>query len=184
MIENQVTQKCIAAYELHRNLKLAANEVGIPWQTVYVHLRRAGVPVTGDKLRYGSDSDKLAARAEKLFLKHVPNAEDQNTRQFQSKVDFMFAGLGIDVKASRKKQHGVQPSMQRWMFIIKKQEAIADFFVCYGFDGDGLNLEQTLLIPGELARNYTSISVSTAGGKWADYAVDPDSLAEFFSSLS
>ncbi|MGE8446618.1 MAG: hypothetical protein ACN6O1_10405 [Comamonas sp.] len=183
MVEDQVTLKCIAAYEVHRNLKLAANDVGVPWQTVYVHLRRAGVPVTGDKLRYGSESDKLAARAEKLFLKHVPNAEDQNIRQFQSKVDFMFAGLGIDVKASRKKQHGVQPSMQRWMFSIKKQEAVADFFVCYGFDRDGINLERMLLIPGELARHYTTISVSTAGGKWLDYAIEPDALSEFFNSL-
>jgi len=45
-------QAVIDAYEKHKNLKLAANDVGLPWQTVYVHLKRAGVPVVGDKLRF------------------------------------------------------------------------------------------------------------------------------------
>lgn len=43
----------VEAYEKHKNLKLAAIEVGMPWQMLYVHLRKLGVPVTGDKARYG-----------------------------------------------------------------------------------------------------------------------------------
>lgn len=183
MVNPQITERCIHAYAAHKNLKLAAHDVGIPWQTVYVHLRRAGIPVTGDKLRYGSDSDRLAAKAEKLFLSHVPSANDENNKKFQSKVDFYVADFGIDVKASRKRQHGAQPSTNRWMFSIKKQEAIADFFVCYGFDSDGEELEQTLLIPGEITRRYTTISVPISGGKWLDYAIDPYSLSEFFESI-
>ena len=53
-----------SVYEKHKNLKLAANELGVKWQTLYVQLRNRGVPITGDKSRYGSDKDRLAARAE------------------------------------------------------------------------------------------------------------------------
>ena len=59
-------EKAIEAYGRHKNLKIAAAEVGIPWQKLYLILRNAGVPVVGDKLRYGSDRDKLA-RKEKVF---------------------------------------------------------------------------------------------------------------------
>lgn len=56
-----VQQRCVEAYRQHQNLKIAAQHVGIPWQTVYVHLRKAGEPVTGNKLKYGSETDRLAA---------------------------------------------------------------------------------------------------------------------------
>ena len=65
---------CIESYSRLKNLKLVGLELGIPWQTVYVHLRAAGVPVTGDKKRYGSDTDRLAAKAEALFAELVPAA--------------------------------------------------------------------------------------------------------------
>lgn len=48
------------AYEKHKNLKLAAEELGIKWQYLYVILRKEGVAVCGDKSRYGSDKDRLA----------------------------------------------------------------------------------------------------------------------------
>ena len=54
------------AYSRHMNLKLAAHELGMKWQTLYYRLKRAGVPVVGDKLRHGSDRDRLAARAERI----------------------------------------------------------------------------------------------------------------------
>src|SRR5690606_22461353 len=98
-----VQQRCVQAYREHQNLKVAAQHVGIPWQTVYVHLRKAGEPVSGNKLKYGSETDRLAARSERIFLDLVPFAEDQNTRQFQSKVDFRVGEFGVDVKASRLK---------------------------------------------------------------------------------
>ena len=50
------------AYSRHMNLKLAAHELGMKRQTLYYRLKRAGVPVVGDKLRHGSDRDRLAAR--------------------------------------------------------------------------------------------------------------------------
>lgn len=176
-----IQQRCVEAYRQHQNLKIAAQHVGIPWQTVYVHLRKAGEPVTGNKLKYGSETDRLAARAERMFLKLVPFAEDQNTRQFQSKVDFLVGGLGVDVKASRLKVYS--PKSSRWMYSIKKQEAIADFFVCIGFDQSATNVVSVLLVPGEIARMHTTISHSSRGGKWADYLVQPDALAPFFRSL-
>lgn len=177
-----IQQRCVEAYRQHQNLKIAAKHVGIPWQTVYVHLRKAGEPVVGNKLKYGSETDRLAAKAERIFLDLVPFAVDQNTRQFQSKVDFKIGNLGIDVKASRLKIHS--PKSSRWMYSIKKQEAIADFFVCLGFDADANSLENVLLVPGEIARKHTTISLSKNGGKWADYQVSIADLAPFFSTLT
>src|SRR5690606_17303781 len=135
----------------------------------YVHLRKAGEPVVGNKLKYGSETDRLAAKAEQIFLDLVPFAVDQNTRQFQSKVDFLVGSLGVDVKAARLRPHSIKSS--RWMFSIKKQEAIADFFVCFGFDEKAERVISALLVPGEIARKHTTISLSERGGKWADYLI-------------
>ncbi|MDG4870278.1 hypothetical protein P8631_19990, partial [Guyparkeria sp. 1SP6A2] len=85
-----------------------------------------GEPVTGDKLRYGSDTDRFAARAERKFNELVPFAMSQNEKKFQSKVDFMVGDSTIDVKAANLKNN-------RWSFSLKKQENIADFFVCFAF---------------------------------------------------
>lgn len=175
-------QRCVDAYRQHKNLKVAASQVGIPWQTVYVHLRKAGEPVIGDKLKYGSDTDRLAARAEQQFLNWVPFADDQNTHQYQSKVDFLIGDFGVDVKASRLKRSGKNSS--RWMYSVKKQHAVADFFVCLGFDELGDQVESTILVPGEIARKHTTISHSCNGGKWADYLINPAELAPFFRALT
>lgn len=47
------------AYDKHKNLKLAANEIGLKWQTLYCMLKNQGINIIGDKLRYGSDRDKM-----------------------------------------------------------------------------------------------------------------------------
>lgn len=178
-----IQQSCVDAYRNHKNLKLAAIDVGIPWQSVYVHLRKAGEPVTGDKLRYGSESDKIAARGELLFKSLVPFADDQNGRKFQSKIDFDVRGYGVDVKTSTLKLSNKNCKLRRWAFSTKKQEMIADFFVCLCLGRDGDSLQKVLLIPGEMARKYTTISLSEAGGKWDDYAVLSSDIAEFFEAL-
>lgn len=94
-------ERSVEAYQRHKNLKLAANELGIAWQTLYVHLRKAGVAVTGDKTRYGSDTDRLAAKAEDMFEALVPGAVNHNREQWQPKVDFTVGAVAVDVKASR-----------------------------------------------------------------------------------
>lgn len=182
MVSAELTQRCVVAYAKHKHLKLASNDVGIPWQTVYVYLRRAGIQVTGDKLRYGSDTDRLAAIAEQHFQRLVPSAKDQNSTKFQSKVDFFVYGFGVDVKSSRLHDAGLGKS-KKWAFSVKKQEAVADFFVCFAYADDSQHVVRTLLIPGEIAKHYTNISLPEWGGKWADYEVDPDSLEQFFASL-
>lgn len=89
------------AYARHKNLKLAAEEIGIKWQQLYSRLRKMGVPVTGDKARYGCAKDRLAAKAERLFSEDVPNAIDSNAQQYQAAIDFYVDGHSVDVKASR-----------------------------------------------------------------------------------
>lgn len=163
---------CIESYARLKNLKLVGIELGIPWQTVYVHLRAAGVPVTGDKSRYGSDTDRLAANAERIFATLVPNAADQNDVQFQAKVDFIVGSYKVDVKASRLRNG-------RWAFSLKKQERLADFFVCFAFNDDGTY--RTVVIPGELCRFIQTISLSSmTGTKWWDYEIPPTELRVFF----
>jgi hypothetical protein len=176
---------CIASYEKHKNLKIVGSELNIPWQTVYVFLRNAGVPVTGDKLRYGSDSDRLAASAERSFLELVPRAVDQNRNKFQSKIDFTVNGYGVDVKAANRKVIG-KSKVGTWPFSIKKQEIFADFFVCFAMDNDG-KIKHTLLIPAELSKNYSTIRIGdgekSINGKWWDYLIDKDKISDFFDSL-
>ena len=173
------TQMCIAAYEKHKHLHSAAKSVGIPWQTVYWHLRQAGVPVVGDKSRYGSSSDRLAARAEARFQEIAPCAIDMNRKKFQSKVDFTVGGLGVDIKCGRLLR-------DRWAFCIKKQEAVADFFVCFAMSNtdhakDAVFLH-TLLIPGEIARRYKTMSLSNnVRGKWWQYEISDHDLGVFFN---
>ncbi len=177
-------QKCIDAYARHKNLKLAGQEIGIPWQTVYVHLRKAGVPVTGDKARYGSDSDRLAAKGEEHFKLWVPFAEDQNRKKFQSKFDFIVGAHQVDVKSSNLKWSNKNSKVFRWAFYSKKQESTAAFFVLIGFDNNA-EPAHVWLIPGEIARRYTTISVSSSKkGKWWDYEVKPADLSEFFKQLN
>lgn len=173
---------CIQAYQKHRHLKLAAEDVGIPWQTVYTHLRRAGFPVTGDKSKYGSDSDRFAAKSEADLIRFIPYAIDQNRHSFQSKMDFDILGYGADVKASRPQSSNKKAKTRRWCFSVKKQEIHADFFVCFAYSDD-LEIVHCLLIPGEIARHYISISLSPNGKKWWDYLISPSDLSEFFTNL-
>jgi hypothetical protein len=180
-------EPCVARYRELKNLKLVGAELGIPWQTVYVRLKRAGEPVTGDKARYGSATDRLAARAERWFKRAVPDAEDQNQTAYQAKVDFTVGGLGVDVKVSRPRP--TRTGVIQWSWSIKKQEAVADFFVCVALNsrGDDPGVHCALLIPGALARNYTTLRASHDGealtGKWADYACSSLELRAFFSEI-
>ncbi|QQP86902.1 hypothetical protein [Entomomonas asaccharolytica] len=174
-------QACIEAYDKHKNLKLAADEVGIKWQQLYTILIKEGVKVTGDKARYGSDSDKLAAEGERIFKELVPIAKDLNAEQFQSKIDFDVLGYSVDVKTSTLKKSNCRSESKRWAFSLKKQEYFADFFVCIAIKDN--KLHKIYLIPCELVRYYQSISMSENGSKWDDYLVKPEDLLDFFKSL-
>ncbi|WXL23952.1 hypothetical protein WG219_11355 [Ectopseudomonas mendocina] len=177
-----IVEQCVESYRRLKNLKLAGAEIGIPWQTVYIHLKTAGEPVTGDKARYGSDSDRLAARAERLFAELVPEAVNMNGKKFQAKMDFQVGGWGVDVKASRLNTSNRNSKTKRWAFGVKKQESVAAFFVCFCMADDD-SLQHVLLIPGEIARTYQTISAAQSGSKWLDYKVEPDELAPFFENL-
>ena len=143
---------------------------------VYIHLKKKGVAVVGDKLKYGSETDKLAARGEALFQKLVPFAEDQNKIKFQSKIDFKIGNLNIDVKTSTAKNN-------RYSFSLKKQELLADFFVLFGYLND--EPRHAFLIPHEVMKNYQTISLSfSAKGKWWDYEIDMNDINSFFKEVA
>jgi len=171
------------AYQKHKNLKLAAEELGIKWQSLYVQLRKAGIPVTGDKARYGSDKDRLAARAELEFERLVPFAVDQNLIKFQSKFDFLVGAEKVDIKSSGLNQGCKKLPAKRWAFSVKKQEFCADFIVCFAMQDDDYRI---FLIPGELVRNYQTISIAenkSSKSKWLQYEVSKSELTEFFEEI-
>ena len=177
------------AYARHKNLKLAANELGVQWQQLYVRLRKMGVPVTGDKARYGCAKDRFASKAERLFAEDVPTAEDSNAQQYQSMIDFSVGGFTVDIKASRlhpaRQERSGKTTAPRWLFSINKQKDKADFFVMYAFDPDAERVEHVFLIPAEIATTKSTIVVAESlSSKWADYRVDRGALADFFLTLA
>lgn len=173
----------IESYNRLKNLKLVGVELGIPWQTVYVQLRKADVPVTGDKSRYGSATDRLAVKAENEFHSLVPFAKNNNQMKYQAKVDFSVNGVGVDVKGATLKQGCKRFAARRWAFFVRKQEQVAEFIVCFAFLDDGNY--RVFLIPGEMIHYYQSISISENGkSKWLDYEINPNELKPFFKEIN
>lgn len=177
-----IKDQCKESYAKHKKLRLVGLELGIPWQTVYVHLKSIGVMVTGDKSRYGTLKDKFAARSEGDFKSLVPCAEDQNAVKHQASVDFIVHGIKVDIKASTLNTSNKGSKVRRWAFSIKKQNLKADFLVCMAYKDD--SVFKVLLIPGELVRGKATISVSERGSKWDDYIIPQSDLAEFFESMN
>lgn len=178
------------AYDKHKNLKIAAKELDMPWQTLYWYLKKLDHPVEGDKAKYGSLTDKMARYAEELFIKSVPHAVDHNKTTFQAKEDFTVNGYSVDVKSSCKKDGGSNLNKKnfRWAFSTKVQEKVhTDFIVCYCFEEydnqDAYTVAKTLLIPNEFFTNKQSISVSCIKSKWYDFEVTEQELTAFFKEL-
>jgi hypothetical protein len=171
------------AYAKHKNLKLAASEIGVKWQTLYCRLKAQGVAVTGDKLRYGTDRDRLGVYGEQLFLSLVPFAKNANDEQFQSKVDFEVNGFKVDVKAGKPRQLNKRFPALAWSFSFKRQTLHADFIVCFCLD-ESKDIEHILLVPKEFFAGLQTVSVSRKGlSKWLDYEVSKEDLAHFFRSF-
>ena len=171
------------AYEKHKNLKLASEEIGINWQTLYCRLKKQGVAVVGDKLRYGSDRDKLSSKAESMFKDAVPSAVSMNEIKWQHKYDFEVNGHKVDVKCSVKRRLSKRSESMSWAFSFKKQTLACDFVCCFCLD-DNREVEKVLLVPSEFFKGLQTIYVAASGhSKWLDYSVEISELEEFFTSL-
>jgi hypothetical protein len=167
----------IESYGRHKNLKIASDELGMNFQTLYWHLKKAGISCSGDKERYGSAKDRFGAAAELEFQKIIPYAEDQNKTRFQPKVDFLVNGVKFEIKSAKRQCLGVGAGGDRWSFSIKKQIEEADFFVLFGFSRSG-DVESIFLVPAELIASKTTVSVSCNGSsKWHDYSLSKEGLA-------
>lgn len=174
----------VIAYRKHMNLKLAAAELGVAWQTLYVRLKKIGEPVVGDKLRYGTDRDRLGAIGEAEFKKLVPFAQDRNSKEFQSKYDFDVIGMKVDVKAAMKRSLNKKSSAKSWAFSFKRQSLVCDFICCFCMN-DSKQTERVLLVPKEFFQGLQTVSVSCEGNsKWNDYMIAPTELSTFFSEVS
>lgn len=177
-------QACVDAYRRLKSTKAVSAELGVPLATVYWRLRRAGEPVTGDKARYGSETDKIAARGERWFQRVIPWAEDQNRTEFQSKVDFIVSGLRVDVKTSRPRL--TKTGVINWSWSLRKQKDAADYFVCIALSSrePDPGVHTALLVPGAVAAGCGSLRVShdriALRGKWARYGHSSAELRQFF----
>lgn len=159
---------------------MAAEELGMKWQTLYWNLIKVGHPVTGDKSRYGSGSDLLAAAAEKHFNELVPSATCQNINEYQAKFDFDIYGLKVDIKAANPTAITAKYPYKRWNFSIKKQRLSADFIVCIAYENS--RPHRYLLLPKEMICEQTGISLGERNGKWSDYEIAPEDLQPFFEN--
>lgn len=168
-----------SAYDKHKNLKIAAAEIGMKWQTLYWYLKQQNHPIISDKSRYGSSADKFSAKSEQDFLQIVPHAIDMNSKQYQSKYDFEINGLKVDVKASNL-NHGIKNSKYlRWAFCIKKQEMFADFIVGMAYKNG--ELFKLFLFPAEQVKFRSTVTISERGSrKWNDFEISKEDLKEFF----
>lgn len=177
-----MSQEAIA-YDKHKNLKLAAADIGIKWQTLYARLKNQGVKVVGDKLKYGSDRDRLSTLAELEFLRFVPSAISMNSIKWQHKYDFEVNGHKVDVKCSMPKKLSKSSDSESWSFSFKKQSLICDFVCCFGLN-NSRETEKIILVPSEFFKGLQTVSVSINGNsKWMDYEIKGDELESFFFSM-
>lgn len=175
------------SYSRLKNLKLVEIETGIKWQTVYWHLKKEGVPITGDKARYGSVTDRVAVLGEQYFQRLLPEAVDNNDLKWQSSIDFSVYGIKVDVKTSHLIPAGRNPKGKsfsaRWCYCISKQQDIADYFVLLALPENDDEPQHIFLLPKELATAKTTISIPlTLKSKWADYKVSAQELQHFFTA--
>lgn len=174
----------IASYKKHQNLKIAAKELGMSFQTLYWQLKKEGVAITGNKERYGTEKDRFGLLAERMFQEIFPAAKDQNNVKHQAKYDFALGELKIDIKASKRASLGVGAGGDRWAFSIKRQINDCDFFVMFAFSKSA-EIEDIFLIPAELIVALSSISISCNGkSKWHAYSVTKEELYSCLTEIS
>lgn len=178
----------IVIYRKYRNLKLAAEELGIAWQSLYIFLTKSGEPVIGDKKRYGSIKDKLASKFESRFKESVPFSIENNSSKFQAKIDFFVGKYSVDVKVSSLQESGSNSAGKthsaRWAYCISKQKKVADLFVLYALDSKE-DVKHVFLIPKEIAVTSTTVSIpESMNSKWAEYEIKESDLYSFFKDLT
>jgi hypothetical protein len=111
----------------------------------------------------------IAENALKNMFDHMEHAPN-NTPGY----DFLCGkGFKIDAKSSVLFQHG----NGRWSFSINRN-AIADYFLCVGFDNRKLlNPLHIWLIPGRIVNKKKNVTISMTNiKKWDAYEMSPDKM--------
>lgn len=177
------SKACLESYSRLKNLKLVEKEISIPWQTVYWHLKKAGVNVVSDKSLYGSTKDKFAHIGEQFFNKLIPYAENQNLISFQPKIDFIVKGYGVEIKSAKFTSSGKN---KRWAFSLKRQKKVADFFILMAFNELENEILHYFLIPNELLKKEIqtiSVPQDVNRTKWRDFLISREELKDFFDMI-
>jgi hypothetical protein len=146
-----------------------ARRIGSTPGAVGYHLYKAGVTLTGDKLRYGCERDRQARKAELFVLSQLDGAIDHNAAQFQPKMDATYRGFRIEVKSSVLQHHTGQLLLS---FMVEKQPHLADLFVCVGYfrNDDDVPLA-VYVVPGHLAPRWCIKITLTGRSKYERFRV-------------
>jgi len=146
-----------------------ARRIGSTPGAVGYHLYKAGVTLTGDKLRYGCERDKQARKAELFVLSQLNGAVDHNAAQFQPKTDVTYRGFRIEVKSSVLQHRRGQLILS---FMVEKQPHIVDLFVCVGYFNSNDDVPLTVyVIPGHLAPRWCIKITLTGRSKYERFRI-------------
>lgn len=120
-------QQFLDAYAASGDMRAAAALAGMNMLTAFRLLKMSGAMLVSDRLKFGSDGQKMGALAEVEFQRLVPNARQMNTNQNQHPgFDFLVGSNRIDVKASSVGSRG------DWIFPLRRRPADgygADYYV-------------------------------------------------------
>lgn len=177
-MDSAARELCVMEYGKLKNLKLVSEKLKFPLSTIYWNLKKAGIEVIGDKNIYGSSKDKLACRGEDYIEQLLPNADNQNKKFYQPKVDFIINEISLEIKSARQKG--------RWAFSLKKQRKLADFFLLLAFDLQGREIKYHFLIPNKMilsSLETLSIPINFKNSKWGAFLISKKQIKEFFSEI-
>jgi len=175
-------EQVIESYQRLGNIAAVCTETGCPPYVAYKWLKIGKVLTPEEGTRYGTNGQKQGARAELEFARLVPFAMSAN-RELQRNCpafDFDINGTTVDVKfASLCAANGAyqfrtahaKPMRPDWYCVFLSAPESKEF------DAERC---QILVIPDALVCGLKSVTIQKDGGRYWDFEIKPDALADFF----
>ncbi len=175
-------EQVIAAYKTLGNIGAVCTETGCPPYIAYKWLKMAKALNSHEATRYGTNGQKQGAKAELEFQRLVPFAMSAN-KELESNCpsfDFDINGTTIDVKFS-----SMCDSNGTYRFMTAQGKHMRPDYYCAFLPSSGdKELSQgkyrILIIPDQLVSGLKGVTIQKEGGKYWDFEVKPEALADFF----
>jgi len=173
-------EQVIASYQRLGNIGAVCTETGCPPYVAYKWLKIGKVLTSEEGTRYGTTGQKQGARAELEFARLVPFAMSTN-KELQANCpafDFDINGTTVDVKFSslcggryRFNPASHKPMRPDWycVFLSAPDSKELDPQTC-----------RILVIPDALVSGLKNVMIQKDGGRYWDFEIRPDELADFF----